>query len=415
MLRAMYSGVSGLLANEEMLDVIGNNIANVNTVGFKSGSADFASVLSQTVSGAASPQNGDGGTNAAQVGLGVQVAGIGTNFTQGADQQTGVSTDLAVEGSGMLVVSQGGEQLYTRDGTLSFDANGDLVNPEGAIVQGWMAAPGGAINNNGPLTNIVVPTTTLIPPIPTGTVTIGGNLPTNPTVNAAGTATVDSTTNVYDAQGTATPVTFAFTYTAGTGGAAGTWAVQAQDASGTDIGTSQALTFNSSGVLTAPTNYAIALGTGATAQNIAINFAAQGAGLVSYGGTSSVNISQDGQGTGNLQSITIGGDGVLSGIFSNGQTETLGQVAVAGFSNPSGLTNAGGSMYNTSANSGTPQIGAAGTGGRGTISSGVLEGSNVDLSQAFSDLIVAQRGFEANSKVVTTSDQILQDLIAMKQ
>src|SRR5580704_16875751 len=381
MLRAMYSGVSGLLANEEMLDVIGNNIANVNTVGFKSGSADFASVLSQTVSGAASPQNGDGGTNAAQVGLGVQVAGIGTNFTQGADQQTGVSTDLAVEGSGMLVVSQGGEQLYTRDGTLSFDANGDLVNPEGAIIQGWMAGTGGAINTNAPLTNIVVPTTTLIPPIPTSTVTIGGNLPTDPTVNAAGTATVDSTTNVYDAQGTATPVTFAFTYTAGTGGAAGTWAVQAQDASGNDIGTSQALTFNSSGVLTAPTNYAIALGTGATAQNIAINFAAQGAGLVSYGGTSSVNISQDGQGTGNLQSITIGGDGVLSGIFSNGQTETLGQVAVAGFSNPSGLTNAGGSMYNTSANSGTPQIGAAGTDGRGTISSGVLEGSNVDLSQ----------------------------------
>ncbi len=415
MLRAMYSGVSGLLANEEMLDVIGNNIANVNTVGFKGGSADFASVLSQTVSGAAAPANGNGGTNAAQVGLGVQVAGIGTNFTQGADQQTGVSTDLAVEGSGMLVVSQGGEQLYTRDGTLSFDANGDLVNPEGAIVQGWMAGTGGQINNNGPLTNIVVPTTTLIPPIPTGTVTIGGNLPTNPTVNAAGTATVDSTTNVYDGQGTATPVTFAFTYTAGTGGAAGTWAVQAQDASGNDIGTSQALTFNSSGVLTAPTNYAIALGTGATAQNIAINFAAQGAGLVSYGGTSSVNISQDGQGTGNLQSITIGGDGVLSGIFSNGQTETLGQVAVASFSNPSGLTNAGGSMYNTSANSGTPQVGAAGTGGRGTISSGVLEGSNVDLSQAFSDLIVAQRGFEANSKVVTTSDQILQDLIAMKQ
>jgi len=411
----MYSGVSGLLANEEMLDVIGNNIANVNTVGFKSGSADFASVLSQTVSGAAAPANGNGGTNAAQVGLGVQVAGIGTNFTQGADQQTGVSTDLAVEGSGMLVVNQGGQQLYTRNGTLSFDANGDLVNPEGAIVQGWMAGTGGQINNNGPLTNVVVPTTTLIPPTPTATVTIGGNLPTNPTVNAAGTATVDTTTNVYDGQGTATPITFAFTYTAGTGGAAGTWAVQAQDASGTDIGTSQALTFNSSGVLTAPTNYAIALGTGATAQNVAINFAAQGAGLVSYGGTSAVNISQDGQGTGNLQSITIGGDGVLSGIFSNGQTETLGQVAVASFSNPSGLTNAGGSMYNTSANSGTPQVGAAGTGGRGTISSGVLEGSNVDLSQAFSDLIVAQRGFEANSKVVTTSDQILQDLIAMKQ
>jgi len=414
MLRAMYSGVSGLLANEEMLDVIGNNIANVNTVGFKAGTVDFASVLSQTVSGAAAPQNGSGGTNAAQVGLGVRVAGIGTNSTQGADQQTGVSTDLAVEGSGFFVASLAGQQVYTRNGTLSFDANGDLVNPEGAIIQGWMAGAGGAINNNGPLTNMVVPTSALIPPVPTSTVTIGGNLPTNPTVNSAGTATVDSTTNIYDAQGTATSVTFAFTYTAGTGGAPGTWAVQAQDSTGKAIGSSQALTFDGSGNLTAPTNYSINVGSGGT-QAVAINFAAQGAGLVSYGGTSSVNISQNGQGTGNLQSITIGNDGVLSGIFSNGQTETLGQVAIASFSNPSGLTNAGGSMYNTSANSGTPQIGAAGTGGRGTISSGVLEGSNVDLSQAFSDLIVAQRGFEANSKVVTTADQVLQQLIAMKQ
>ena len=414
MLRAMYSGVSGLLANEEMLDVIGNNIANVNTVGFKGGSADFASVLSQTVSGAAGAQNGNGGTNAAQVGLGVQVAGIATNFTQGADQQTGVSTDLAVEGSGLLIANKGGQQLYTRNGTLSFDGSGNLVNPEGAIIQGWMASSAGAINTNGPLANITVPTTTLIPPVPTATVTIGGNLPTNPTVNSAGTATVDTTTNIYDAQGTSTPITFAFTYTAGTGGAPGSWAVQAQDATGKAIGSSQALAFDGSGNLTSPTNYSITVGSGGT-QTVAINFAAQGAGLVSYGGTSSVNISQDGEPTGNLQSITVGSNGVLSGIFSNGQTETLGQVAVASFSNPGGLTNAGGSMYNTSANSGTPQIGAAGTGGRGTISSGVLEGSNVDLSQAFSDLIVAQRGFEANSKVVTTSDQVLQDLIAMKQ
>jgi flagellar hook protein FlgE len=411
MLRAMNAAVSGLLAHEEMLDVIGNNIANVDTTGFKSSDVDFASVLSQTVQGATAPTSNSGGTNAAQIGLGVEVAGVSTDFTQGADEQTGVSTDLAIEGNGFFVGSMGGGQVYTRDGSLSFDGSGDLVNPEGAIMQGWMAGANGQINTNGPLTNLVIPTGQSIAPVATQNVVIGGNLPTSPAVNAQGTDTIDTSINVYNAQGTAIPTTFAFTYTQGANGAAGTWSAQAQDAQGNPIGSAQPLVFDPSGNLTSPTNYSITIGT----QNININFASQGQALVNYGGSATVSaVSQDGAATGTLESVAVGNDGVITGTFTNGQSQTLGQVAVASFSNPSGLTNSGGSLYNATANSGTAQIGAAGSGGRGSISSGVLEGSNVDLSQAFSDLIVAQRGFEANSQVISTADQILGDLINMK-
>jgi len=411
----MYAAVSGLKAHEEMLDVIGNNIANVNTIGYKSSSTEFADVLSQTIAGSSPPTAQVGGTNATQVGLGVQVQGISTDFSQGADQQTGRSTDLAVEGTGFFVADVGGAQLYTRNGSLTFDSNGQLVNADGAIIQGWMADPTTQqINSNGPTSSIVVPSGQLIPPVPTSTVVIGGNLPTSPPLTN-GTAVVDTTINVFDAQGTANPVTFQFTYTPGSGGAAGSWAVQAQDAKGANIGSSQALTFDGSGNLTSPaatSPYTITLGS----QKVAINFASPGEALVNYGGASSVSaISQDGAATGTLQSLNVSKGGVITGVFSNGANEVLGQIALANFTNPSGLMKAGGSLYESTSNSGQAQIGTPDTGGRGTISSGVLEGSNVDLAQAFSDLVVAQRGFEANSKIITTSDQMLQALIAMKQ
>jgi flagellar hook protein FlgE len=417
MLRAMYSGVSGLMSQEEMLDVIGNNIANVNTTGFKGSSIEFADVLSQTIQGAVQPQNQIGGTNAAQVGLGVEVSGIGTDFTQGADQQTGRSTDLAIEGNGFFIGNLGGQPVYTRNGAFSFDANGELVNPDGAIIQGWMADSSGTINTNGPTTSLIVPTGESIAPVATGSVTIGGNLPTSPTVDSSGKAVIDTSINVYDAQGTAIPLTFEFTYTAGSSSSTpGSWSVQAKDAGGNTIGSSQALTFDGSGNLTAPTNYSVSLGSGSSAQTVNVNFASTGQPLVEYGGTATVSIiNQNGSPAGTLQSVAVGKSGVISGVFSNGESKVLGQVALASFSNPSGLEKQGGSLYAASANSGIPMLGTAGSGGRGNISSGVLEGSNVDLSKAFSDLIIAQRGFEANTKVISTSDQILSELINMKQ
>jgi flagellar hook protein FlgE len=416
MLRAMYSGVSGLRAHEEMLDIIGNNIANVNTVGYKSSSAEFADVLSQTIQGASPPTPQVGGTDATQVGLGVKVTGISTDFSQGADQQTGRSTDLAVEGNGFFVATISSQTLYTRNGSLSFDANGELVNSDGAIIQGWMADAAHNINTNGPTSSVIVPTGQLIPPVATQNVVVGGNLPSDPPLTG-GKAVIDTAINVYNAQGTSTPVTFEFTYTPGAGGAAGTWAEQAKDATGAAIGTSQALAFDASGNLTsvggvAGSSYQITLG----GQAITVNMGSPGNALVNYGGSPTVSaVSQDGAATGTLQSVTVDKGGVISGVFSNGSSEVIGQLALASFTNPEGLMKAGGSMYESSANSGVPQIGTANTGGRGTISSGVLEGSNVDLAQAFSDLVVAQRGFEANSKIISTSDQMLAALIAMKQ
>ena len=268
--------------------------------------------------------------------------------------------------------------MYTRNGSLTFDANGQLVNRDGAIIQGWMADANHVINTNGPTTSLVVPSGQLIPPVPTSTIVIGGNLPTSPPLSG-GTAVLDSTINVFDGQGTATPVTFEFTYTPGVGGAAGSWAAQAKDSTGAAIGGSQALVFDGSGNLTSPTNYAITLGS----QNIAINFASTGQSLVNFGGNATVSaVSQDGSATGTLQSITVSKGGVVSGVFSNGANEVLGEIALASFTNPSGLVKAGGSLYQETSNSGQAQVGAPDTGGRGTISSGVLEGSNVDLAQA---------------------------------
>ena len=417
MLRSLFSGVSGLDAHQQMLDVIGNNIANVDTTGFKSSSTQFEDILSQQVQGAGAAANGNGGTNPIQVGLGVRVAGTSTDFSQGALQTTGRPTDLAIQGDGFFVVKDAGQSLYTRAGSLSFDSTGRLVNPDGAVLQGWLAnGATHAVNSNGPTTDLIFPQGQIIPSNPTANVIVGGNLPPTMTVVApATTATTSTSINVYDSQGNTVPVTMTFTYDPAT--APNPWKVAATDSAGVALG-SQALSFSLSGNLTspaAPGTFAIT-GGALGADSVKVELQAPGTPIVSFGGTPSASaISQDGSPSGTLQSFSVATDGTVSGVFSNGQTEVLGQVAVADFNNPMGLDHVGGSLYRTTANSGVAQVGVSGTGARGMISSGTVEMSNVDLAAQFSQLIVAQRGFEANTKVISTSNTILGDLINLIQ
>jgi flagellar hook protein FlgE len=392
MLRSLFSGISGLRAHQQMMDITGNNIANVNTAGFKSSQSIFEDTLSQMLRPAGAPQGGNGGTNPAQVGLGVRMAAITTNFSQGAAQTTGRSTDLMISGDGFFVVRGGGEQLYSRAGAFSFDADGRLVNPGGQVVQGWTAA-NGAVNPSATPSDITLPIGILRQPQPTKSVVIGGNLPADSTA----TAPIISSITCYDQQGN--PVTLSATFTKNS---PTSWDVTVSD--GTTTSPTSTINFAADG--TAPSTTAVTLG----ALTVHLD------GLTSYAGQTTVaSLDQDGSQMGSLQSFSIGPDGVLVGVFSNGLKQTLGQIALTTFNNPPGLEKVGDSMYRSTVNSGTAQVGTAGAGGRGLLQSGVVEMSNVDLAQEFTNLIIAQRGFQANSKVISTSDELLQDLVNLKR
>lgn len=392
MLRSLFSGISGLRSHQTMLDVTGNNIANVNTTGFKSSQTQFQDTLSQVLQNAGGAQQGTGGTNPAQVGLGVRVAGITTNFTQGASQITGRSTDMMIQGDGFFVVRKGADTYYTRAGSFDFDATGQMVLPgEGALVQGW-AAVNGVVDTNGPLTDLKVPAGSLMAAVPTSNATYEGNLDSSAPVGTVLHRTVD----LFDAVGTSRELSLDFTQTA-TG-----WTLAAGD--GTATATPGALTFAANGSLTSPTTF--------TVGGVAVDIST----MTGFSGLDTVKAtSQDGQAAGTLQSFALGADGTITGAFSNGLKQTIGRLALGSFTNPSGLEKAGGSLFRTSVNSGAAQVGAAGTGGRGSLAGGALEMSNVDLSSEFTNLIVAQRGFQANSRVITTSDEVLQELVNLKR
>ncbi|HEU5084056.1 MAG TPA: flagellar basal-body rod protein FlgF [Acidimicrobiales bacterium] len=404
MLRSMYSGVSGLRGHQTMMDVVGNNIANVNTTGYKSSQTIFQDLLSQVLQGAGMPE-GAGGTNPAQVGLGMRLAGTSTNFTQGGLQNTGRSTDLAIQGDGFFAVRTGAETLYTRAGAFSFDAAGRLTTPQGAVVQGWRANPDGIIDTNAPVDDIVLPIGALNAPRATREIVLGGNLPADAAVDDA----IRTSITLFDDQGAAVDVSFLWTKTA-----TDAWEVEAFDADGTSLGAGTA-TFNPDGSANA-TTLTLANPPGSWSAAPTVTFGAQGQPLTQFAEVNTIAaLSQNGAAAGSLQSFSISPDGVITGVFSNGRNQNLGQVALAAFNNPSGLEKTGGSMYRPTVNSGLVQIGVAGDGGRGMLAGGTLEMSNVDLAQEFTNLIVAQRGFQANSRVVTSSDELLQELVNMKR
>ncbi|UNK46808.1 flagellar hook protein FlgE [Arthrobacter sulfonylureivorans] len=395
MLRSLYSGISGLRSHQTMLDVTGNNIANVNTTGFKASSVQFQDTLSQMTQGAGGPQAQAGGTNPAQVGLGVQVAGISTNFTQGSSQATGKATDMMISGDGFFVTTKGGEQLYTRAGAFELDSTGRLVSPDGAILQGWMAA-NGQIPVGGPVGPIDLSPEAISEAKATTEAEVSGNLPSEAAVNDRLVRDVE----IYTADGTRSTLSLTFQRTA-----AG-WDVKHTNSANTEVTIGQ-LEFTD-GKMTLPTAPVAPF----DADGIDIDISA----LTGYAGMTTVGFeSQDGRAAGALESFTMANDGTLMGSFSNGQQAVVGRIALANFTNPGGLEKAGSSSYRATANSGQVELGTAGTGGLGTLAGGSLEMSNVDLSQEFTNLIVAQRGFQANARIITTSDEVLQELTNLKR
>jgi flagellar hook protein FlgE len=392
MLRSLFSGISGLRSHQTMMDVVGNNIANVNTAGFKTSQTVFEDTLSQLLKAAGAPQGGAGGTNPAQVGLGVRVGQVNTNFGQGAAQTTGRSTDLMIQGDGFFVVRNGNENLYTRAGAFSFDANGRLVTSSGSVVQGWAADGAGNVNTNGPTGDIRLPMGTVLAPTASTTATVGGNLPADTAVGQ----TLRTSLTTYDDHGTEIALSANYTRTA-----AG-WDVTLTRGGVTSGPTP--LTFSADGKTPTPASL--------TVDGVAVDMGR----LTGYSGAATLAaLGQNGAPMGSLSAFTISPDGTLVGVFSNGQKQSLGQVALANFNNPPGLEKVGGSMYRTTVNSGLAQMGTAGDGGRGALATGTLEMSNVDLAQEFTNLIVAQRGFQANSRVITSSDEIVQDLVNLKR
>ncbi|SDK00189.1 flagellar hook protein FlgE [Cryobacterium psychrotolerans] len=390
MLRSLYSGISGLRSHQTMLDVTGNNIANVNTTAFKASATQFQDTLSQMSQGAGGPQAQVGGTNPAQIGLGVQVAGISTNFAQGSAQSTGRSTDIMISGDGFFVTRLGGETLYTRAGAFDFDAQGRLVAPDGAIVQGWTAV-NGKITEGGAVGPITLPLQSVIAAVATTAASVVGNLPSDA---AVGTSIVRDVT-VFDAAGASRTLSLSFTRTAAGWGVAGSDGVAAGATTLADNGT---------GTLTP--------GGPLLVNGIAVDLAA----LTGYAGLTTATATRDnGSDAGTLKSYTLGKDGTLVGLFSNGGQEAIGRIALATFVNPGGLEKAGASGYRSTFNSGTAELGAPGEGSLGSLAGGALEMSNVDLSQEFTNLIVAQRGFQANARIITTSDEVLQELTNLKR
>jgi flagellar hook protein FlgE len=418
----MFAGVSGLRSHQAFKDVVGNNIANVNTAGYKSSNVLFEDLLSQTLRGSGAPmEDTQGGTNPAQVGLGVRLTGVQLNMAQGATQLTGRATDFSLQGDGFFVVNSGGTRAYSRNGSFSLDGLGQLVTADGGFVLGWQASVTGTVDTNASIGNIRIPVGQVIAPVTTTSIDIGGNLPSD----AATGTNINVSIDVYNSLGAAVPLRAEYRKIANVAPDVN-WEVRVYDAANNVIHAATPVTFGPTGVrstanvtvtqaeLNAITGTSGTWGAGGVTLDMG---AATDADRLTGSATlnSAAALAQDGSPIGSLVSFSVGSDGLITGVFSNGRNQALGQMAIATFANPVGLEKAGNSLYRSSINSGTAQIGIAGQAGRGTLSGGTLEMSNVDLAAEFTNLIVAQRGFQANSRVVTTSDELLQEVVNLKR
>jgi flagellar hook protein FlgE len=397
--------LSGLAAMSNALNVISNDLANLNTVGFKDQVASFQSLFYQNL-------GTDGSGNPIQQGMGTKVGSIATNFTDGNVQNTSVRSNVAITGNGFFV-TQGAnnEILYTRAGDFTEGSAGQLITPGGALVLGYPAV-NGVVNTGATVGPLQVGPGLTSPPSATTTMDQRTNLDATAPVG-----TVFSTPlRVYDSLGNSHVLTFNYTQTA-----PNNWTYQitlpAADTGGvggpTTV-TSGALTFDSSGNLTSPAGSVAGiniagLADGAAPMSLTWNLTdTNGGSLLTQvaGQSATATTNQNGFPAGTLQTYVVDADGIIEGTFSNGQTQALGQIALANFSNPQGMRNVGGNSFVGTLASGAGVIGEPNTGGRGTLTGGALEMSNVDISTEFTRLIVTQRGFQANARMITTFDAV---------
>lgn len=444
MMRSMYSGVSGLRVHQTKMDVIGNNIANVNTIGFKSQRVTFNEVFSQTLQAgtAASDETGRGGRNPMQVGLGVNVSSIDTLMTQGAAQRTDNPFDLMIDGEGFLIVGDATGQYFTRAGALRQDDQGNLVIPNGMKVQGWHANDTGTGINRGVVGDIKLNDVSnkTSPPIATTATSMSGN------INMKDTP-IESQVKLYDSIGNLYSFGVEMKYDA----TKGEWTVDvaASSKNGANIilkdkdgktqeiadtavtGLPTTLKFDIAGVLTTITakdgtvldltkgdkpEFKIFSGDvelGASKMSkLDGNATLSLLGLTQFNSKTSVDAKTlNGAPAGEMMGFDVGTDGIITAYYNNGATKMLGQIVLAKFDNPTGLQKAGDNLFQTTANSGDFDS----IGGAGIFQAGVLEMSNVDLSREFTEMIVTQRGFQANSRIISASDEMLQELANIKR
>lgn len=417
--------LSGLTASSQALSTTANNLANLNTIGYKDQQIQFADLFYQSFG-----SNGAG--DPIQQGAGVKVASQPSNFTEGNVNPTGVSTDVAINGNGFFVVKANGVQSYTRAGNFEVGADNFLETAEGQLVLGYPAI-NGTVNTGQGLGPLALGAGTISPATVTGNLQMTSNLDATA---AVGTVYTAPQATIYDSLGASHQITITYTKT-GTN----TWdfSVNIPPADLNPIsGTAQtgilstgSLTFDGNGRLISDTFGAGSAHTPAVNDTgIAITGFADGASNMTFnwnllnGSTAVVSqlaspnstssIQQDGTSSGTLVNFSIGSDGTITGSFSNGKTAVVGQIALASFADEQGLSRNGNNDFTPTLASGQPTIGGPGTGGLGNISGGALEQSNVDIATEFANLIIAQRSYEANARVVTTFDQVAQATIALK-
>lgn len=416
---SFQQALSGLDAAATALDVIGNNVANASTVGFKSANANFSDVFAASL----------GSSGAAQVGIGVGVSAIQQLFTQGNVTTTSNPMDLAINGGGFFRMSQAGAITYTRNGQFHVDKNGYIVNDQQLRLTGYPVGVNGAISLSNPIdlqvsAGQIAPRATSDPL--SGNLSAVINLDSRDSVPAVqpfdfanpDTYNFSTALTVFDSLGVAHNLATYYVLNAPTPPAGGEWTAYATlDGANPQLVPGGNLIFDTSGALspaaalhTLPT-WNLVSGAASPWSPGIMDFT----GTTQYGSESTVEtLTQGGFASGNLAGIGVGSDGVIQGRYSNGQTRSMGQVALATFADPTGLQNVGNNQWSATSSSGAELLGAPASGSRGVIQSAAVEDSNVDLTQELVAMITAQRNYQANAQTIKTQDQIMQSLINLR-